>query len=108
VSLVIDPAVFGTPDPEPPDDPWADAPNDVGVKPPGAANDAPAPEHRGASWAAVDLGPYLRGEIHRPEPTIGWPRRDDLRLLYPGKEHTVIGEMESGKSCLRLPAWPPN
>jgi hypothetical protein len=54
------------------------------------------------SWAPIDLGPYLRGEIIRPEPTVGLFRRDGLQLLYPGKEHTVIGEMESGKSWYAL------
>lgn len=62
--------------------------------PAGAEPSAP----RGATWRAVDLGPYLRGEIVRPEPTIGLARTDGLRLLYPGKEHAVFGEMESGKS----------
>jgi hypothetical protein len=55
-----------------------------------------------SSWAPVDLGPILRGETVRPEPTIGLSRSDGLRLLYPGKEHAVIGEMESGKSWLML------
>jgi AAA domain len=50
------------------------------------------------SWSPVDLTPYLDGKITRPEPTVGLIRSDGLRLLYPGKEHTVIGEMESGKS----------
>jgi hypothetical protein len=54
------------------------------------------------SWAPIDLGPYLRGEIVRPEPSLGMARTDGLRLLYPGKEHAVIGEMESGKSWLAL------
>jgi hypothetical protein len=53
---------------------------------------------RGETWRPVDLGPYLRGEVKRPEPSVGLARADGLRLLYPGKEHTVIGEMESGKS----------
>jgi hypothetical protein len=52
----------------------------------------------GKSWQPVDLGPILRGEHTRPEPTVGLARTDGLRMLYPGKEHTVIGEMESGKS----------
>lgn len=56
----------------------------------------------GDSWEPVDLGPYLRGEVRRPEPTIGIRRSDGLRLMYPGKEHSVIGEMESGKSWLLL------
>jgi hypothetical protein len=50
------------------------------------------------SWQPVDLGPYLRGEKKRVEPAIGLARIDGLRLLYPGKEHTCMGEMESGKT----------
>jgi hypothetical protein len=54
------------------------------------------------SWARIDLGPYVRGQVHRPQPTVGLARTDGLRLLYPGKEHTVIGEMEAGKSWFAL------
>ncbi|MBQ1061321.1 DnaB-like helicase N-terminal domain-containing protein [Micromonospora sp. C41] len=54
------------------------------------------------SWQPLDLGPYLRGEVVRPEPTIGVTRRDGLRFIYPGKEHSVIGEMEAGKSWFAL------
>lgn len=54
------------------------------------------------SWQPLDLGPYLRGEVTRPEPTIGVSRRDGLRFIYPGKEHSVIGEMEAGKSWFAL------
>ncbi len=54
------------------------------------------------SWTPVDLGPYLDGTIVRPEPNIGIVRVDGLQLLYPGKEHSVIGEMESGKSWFSL------
>jgi hypothetical protein len=102
VSLEIDPSVFGTPDPEPPDDPYDDDANPTRVSHLDGAPPVMSGGARGSTWRAVDLGPYLRGEIHRPEPTIGWPRRDGLRLLYPGKEHTVIGEMESGKSWFAL------
>lgn len=52
------------------------------------------------SWRPVDLGPFLRGEVPKAVPTLGLTRRDGLRLIYPGKEHSVIGEMESGKSWL--------
>lgn len=52
----------------------------------------------GKSWRPVDLGPVLRGEYKRPVPTVGVTRSDGLQFLYPGKEHSVIGEMESGKS----------
>jgi hypothetical protein len=54
------------------------------------------------SWAPLDLGPYLRGEVKRPVPSLGLYRSDGVRLIYPGKEHSVIGEMESGKSWLLL------
>lgn len=54
------------------------------------------------SWTPVDLGPYLDGTYERPEPSVGLARRDGLRVLYPGKEHAVIGEMESGKSWFSL------
>lgn len=50
------------------------------------------------SWVPVDLGPYLRGEVERPEPTVGISRSDGIHLLYRGREHAVIGEMESGKT----------
>jgi hypothetical protein len=46
----------------------------------------------------IDLGPYLDGLFKRPKPSLGLARSDGLQLLYPGKEHTVIGEMGSGKS----------
>lgn len=54
------------------------------------------------SWTPLDLGPYLRGEVESPEPSRGIARSDGLCLLYPGKEHAAIGEMESGKTwwCL--------
>jgi 5S rRNA maturation endonuclease (ribonuclease M5) len=50
------------------------------------------------SWSPVDLTPYLDGKITRPEPSVGLKRSDGLQLLYPGREHAVIGEMESAKS----------
>jgi hypothetical protein len=54
------------------------------------------------SWAPINLTPYIDGTHQRPEPTIGITRQDGLQLLYPGKEHAVIGEMESGKSWVSL------
>ncbi len=54
------------------------------------------------SWSPIDLGPYLDGTVTRPEPTVGLARSDGLQLIYPGKEHSVIGEMESGKSWFSL------
>ena len=56
----------------------------------------------GATWQPINLGPFMDGTHVRPQATIGIARTDDVRLLYPGKEHAVIGEMESGKSWLAL------
>ncbi len=68
--------------------------------PPQASTIGDAADADCSSWAPVDLAPYLNGQVIRPEPTIGLARSDGLRLIYPGKEHTAIGEMESGKSWL--------
>jgi hypothetical protein len=54
------------------------------------------------TWEPIDLGPYLRGEVVRPQPNVGIARSDGLRLIYPGREHAVIGETESGKTWLAL------
>ena len=54
------------------------------------------------TWEPIDLGPYLRGESTNPEPTMGIVRSDGLRLIYPGREHTVLGETESGKTWFAL------
>ncbi|WP_234808623.1 hypothetical protein [Mycolicibacter terrae] len=59
---------------------------------------------KAAGWQPMDLGPYLRGEIRRPTPELGPPRSDGLRFLYPGKEHAIIGETESGKTWFALGA----
>lgn len=50
-----------------------------------------------ASWRPIDLTPYLDGTITPTAPSVGLARVDGLRFLYPGKEHSVIGEMEAGK-----------
>jgi hypothetical protein len=50
------------------------------------------------AWAAFDLDPYLSGDVRPVEPSVGIRRSDGLRLLYPGHEHVLIGEMESGKT----------
>src|SRR5271167_3049473 len=39
------------------------------------------------TWEPVDLGPYLRGEVSQPQPSIGAHRSDGLQLIYPGREH---------------------
>ncbi len=50
------------------------------------------------TWEPVDLGPYLRGEIQRPQPSVGFARSDGQKMVYPGREHAVLGETESGKT----------
>jgi len=54
------------------------------------------------TWKEKDLRPYLNGDKIKVEPSIGAWRNDEVRLLYPGKEHSVIGEFESGKSWFLL------
>ncbi len=54
------------------------------------------------TWEPVDLGPWLRGEIHQPQPCVGVHRSDGLQLVYPGREHAVLGETESGKTWFAL------
>lgn len=56
----------------------------------------------GNTWKPMDLGPYLRGEIECPKPTLGMRRNDGLQFLYPAREHAVIGETESGKTWFAL------
>lgn len=80
-------------------DPWeVDQPPEV------APDEAPDgdDEDEADTWEPVDLGPYLRGEVVRPAPAVGLIRTDGVRLLYPGKEHAVIGEMEAGKGWFAL------
>lgn len=54
------------------------------------------------SWAPIDLGPYLDGTVQASSPAVGVVRSDGHRFIYPGLEHAVIGEMESGKSWFAL------
>lgn len=54
------------------------------------------------TWEPMDLGPFLRGEVATPAPTVGARRADGLPLLYPGREHAFLGATESGKSWLAL------
>jgi hypothetical protein len=54
------------------------------------------------TWEPVDLGPYLRGEVERPQPALGVMRADGLRLIYPGRQHVIVGETESGKTWFAL------
>jgi hypothetical protein len=69
------------------------------------SNFPPPPEDEAAeatTWEPIDLEPWLAGDIASPEPTVGISRTDGVKLLYPGREHTVFGETEAGKSWLAL------
>lgn len=70
---------------------WADAP----------LPDEPAPPVE-TTWEPIDLGPYLRGEVTPPEPAIGVYRSDGVQFLYPGREHSILGGTEAGKTWLAL------
>ena len=59
-------------------------------------------EHELTTWEPIDLGPYLRGEIQQPSPAVGIRRTDGLQVVYPGREHSVLGETESGKTSFVL------
>lgn len=54
------------------------------------------------TWEPVDLGPWLDGTHISPQPSLGLPRSDGQRLIYPGREHSIYGETESGKSWFAL------
>jgi hypothetical protein len=90
---------FGT---APPDDDYVPPDEPMNGLTPRELADATGRPQGGLSWQPLDLGPVLRGEHKRASPTLGVARSDGLRLIYPGKEHSVIGEMESGKSWFCL------
>lgn len=60
-------------------------------------------EERVSSWASVDLGPYLSGEVTPPEPTV-LRRTDGQALFYAGKVNSLFGQSESAKSWIALHA----
>src|SRR5512133_372292 len=71
-----------------------------GYEPRNGENETEA-EDEDDSWTPVDLGAVLDGTFERVQATIGH-RNDDVAVLYPGKEHSVIGEPETGKGWLLL------
>lgn len=58
-------------------------------------------EERVSSWASVDLGPYLAGEVVMPEPSV-LRRTDGAALVYPGRVNALFGQSESAKSWVAL------
>lgn len=53
------------------------------------------------SWAAVDLGPYKRGDVVI-EPPVFLKDPNGHALIYPGRPHVFYGESESLKSWAAL------
>ena len=80
--------------------------NGVGVAEPWPASedctDDAADEAELTTWEPFDLGPWLDGTRVSPQPAVGLPRSDGLRVIYPGREHSVYGETECGKSWFAL------
>jgi len=56
-------------------------------------------EAEDSTWKPVNLTPYWRGTVTRPEAGV-IHRADGPGLLYPGRVHSFYGESESGKSWL--------
>jgi hypothetical protein len=72
----------------------------LGPTPPADVQDV-TPTEPLASWAPIDLGPYLDGTHVAPTATL-LQRSDGLGLLYPRMTHSLHGESESGKSWVAL------
>lgn len=58
-------------------------------------------EARMGSWEAVDLDPYLTGQVQSIEPSV-MEREDGQAILYPGRLNMLYGPSEAAKSWLSL------
>jgi hypothetical protein len=58
-------------------------------------------EERITSWSAVDLEPYLAGQVVMPEPTV-LKRIDGKGLFYPGRVNLLFGMSEAAKTWISL------
>lgn len=58
-------------------------------------------EERLSTWEAVDLEPYLSGQVTMPEPSV-LRRTDGKGLFYPGRVNSLYGPSESAKSWISL------
>ena len=56
---------------------------------------------RMSSWEAVDLDPYLSGEVQTVDPSI-LEREDGQHLMYPGRLNMLYGPSESAKSWIAM------
>lgn len=54
-----------------------------------------------STWASVDLGPYLTGEIQIPAPSV-LDREDGQSLFYPGRVNSLFGKSEAAKTWIML------
>jgi len=64
-----------------------------------AASHAALAQH--SSWDVANLADALAGDGDDLTPTL-LERSDGVRILYPGKVHSIVGEPESGKGWLIL------
>lgn len=55
------------------------------------------------SWEALDLDPYLTGQVQLVEPTV-MERTDGQALMYPGRLNMLYGPSESAKSWIAMAA----
>lgn len=53
------------------------------------------------TWAAMDVGAVLRGELLEQPPQL-LTRSDDVSLIYAGKVHALNSESEAGKTWVAL------
>lgn len=60
------------------------------------------PDDEETTWEPLDLVQWLNGDIQQPQPTMGLARSDGQRFIYPGREHALVGETESGKTWFAL------
>lgn len=58
-------------------------------------------EERVSTWGAVDLEPYLTGQVVMPEPSV-LIREDGRGLFYPGRVNSLFGLSEAAKTWLSL------
>ena len=98
----------GTPLPEPSDDMgahndhrYADSRGSVAVM-------STAIEGEPTTWEAVDLGPFLRGEVEVPTPSIGRMGRTDGNSSTPAGSTPSSGKLKAERRGWRSRAWSPN
>lgn len=79
---------------------WDGKPADLEQHPIGQQTETAA---QTTTWAPLELGPILAGDLSAPEPTM-LARTDGRCLLYPQRIHTLQAEPEALKSWIALHA----